>query len=195
MKNFFVQPCPALYFRAASAARRRGSSAAALAEPSTDRASRGRGGWRRSLVSRPRPLTREEPAQPLADRRPRTALRLHPLPASAAATSTPPPPAPSARPSPRRCAGRDQHVVAHQGEVVAAERAAIRGLEVLRPPHRPPLGSLSHARPSTSRSAFDDLGAADDRLFAGVPEDDPSLVAAVVVGRPELQRRGQSPDR
>src|SRR3954453_18542283 len=43
-------------------------------------------------------------------------------------------------------------------------------------------------------AAFDDLGAADDRLFAGVPEDDPGLVAAVVVGRPELQRRRAAPD-
>src|ERR1700749_2416926 len=43
--------------------------------------------------------------------------------------------------------------------------------------------------------AADDLGAADDRLFAGVAEDDPGLVATVVVGGPELQRRGAVPDR
>src|SRR6188474_1765754 len=45
------------------------------------------------------------------------------------------------------------------------------------------------------RSAAFDLRAADDRLDAVVAEDDPGLVAAVVVGRPELQRRRPAPDR
>src|SRR3954453_1782411 len=39
------------------------------------------------------------------------------------------------------------------------------------------------------------LRAADYRLLAGVAEDDPGLVAAVVVGCPELQRRRSAPDR
>src|SRR5215203_3090788 len=40
-----------------------------------------------------------------------------------------------------------------------------------------------------------DLGAADDGVLAGVAEDDPRLVAAVVVRRPQLQGRRAAPDR
>src|SRR6188472_3955225 len=53
---------------------------------------------------------------------------------------------------------------------------------------------MSRFRPIGGSGALH-LRAADDRLRAIVAKDDPGLVAAVVVGRPELQRRRAAPDR